>query len=228
VTAARVAFAAVVAALAVAAVPGGAGAANECAGIPRCIPVEGPWVSVPASGEVKFVLSCPQGKGVVAGTDGQASSIDIRATFDGILASPVSFGRTTHTAALFRALSAHHRPGAFKPFIGCIPAPSAVRNTIAAQVSPVGPPLDYVGRIIKLNPGFQRIVTLACPLGESLVDSWSATAFTTPKPPPPAVASAIAVTSKVVGGRVQLAITASEALPSGVRAEVQIGVRCAA
>jgi len=31
-----------------------AAAANECNGIPRCIPIEGPWVSVPPNGEVVF------------------------------------------------------------------------------------------------------------------------------------------------------------------------------
>ena len=42
---------ALLSALAAAAVPGGASAAGECNGIPRCIPVEGPWVAVPANGE---------------------------------------------------------------------------------------------------------------------------------------------------------------------------------
>ena len=32
----------------------------ECAGIPTCIDVPGPWVAVPASGEAKFLLDCPQ------------------------------------------------------------------------------------------------------------------------------------------------------------------------
>ena len=167
---------AVVAGLALAAVPGNslaAPAANECNGIPRCIPVEGPWVSVPANGEIVFALACPEGKGIVAGTDGQGSSLDIRATFDGILGSPVAFGRTTHTSALFRAVSAHHKPGSFKPFIGCIPSPSAVRNTIAAKVTPVGPPLDLVFKTVPLNAGAQKTLTLQCPSGETLVDTWN-------------------------------------------------------
>jgi hypothetical protein len=213
--------------LAVAAVPGTASAANECNGIPRCLPVEGPWVSVPAHGEVVFALSCPQGKGVVAGTDGQATSIDIRATFDGILGAPVAFGRTTHTAALFRAVSAHHRAGAFKPFLGCIPSPSSVRNTIAAKVTPVGPPLDLVFRMVPLNAGAQKTVLLGCPSGETLVDSWNATAFSGPAPPPPGVASAIRVRSTQVGAQVRVALSASEALPATARALVQVGVRCA-
>ncbi len=219
--------AAAVAALALAALAGPSLAANECNGIPRCIPVEGPWVSVPASGEVLFALACPQRKGIVAGTDGQASSLDVRVSFDGILGAPVAFGRTTNTVAMFRAVSAGHKGGSFKPFIGCIPAPSAVRNTIAAKVTPAGPPLELRFASVAVRPGFQRTVTLACPRGESLVDSWSSTAFDSQAPPPPALASAIRVQAREVGGKVQLALSVSEALPPNVHAQVQIGVRCA-
>jgi hypothetical protein len=220
---------AVVAGLALAAVPGNslaAPAANECNGIPRCIPIAGPWVAVPAHGEALFSLSCPGG-GVVAGTDGLGSTLDVRGYFDGILGSPVAFGRTTHNQALFRAVSAHHRPGYFKPFIGCIPAPSSVANTISTEVSPIGPPLDYVARSVIVNPGFQRTIVLSCPAGESLVDSWNSTAFDTPRPPPAGLASAVSVKTRIVGRRAQLFVTASEALPSGLRAQVQVGVRCA-
>jgi hypothetical protein len=213
--------------LAVAALPGVAGAADECNGIPRCIPVEGPWVAVPAAGEAKFMLQCPQGRGVIAGTDAQASTPDVRATFDGILGSPVSFGRTTNSTVLFRAVSAHHRQGLFKPFIGCIPSPTSVRNTIATKASPLGAPLDLRAVTLKLTPGLQRKVTIACPTGESLVDSWNATAFTSTAAPSPALAAAVHVSSRIVKGHAVLAIAASEALPRGARAVLQIGVRCA-
>ena len=156
---------ALVAVLAVAAVPGLAGAAGECNGIPRCIPVEGPWVSVPATGEAKFLLQCPQGRGIVAGTDALANTQDVRASFDGILGSPVAFGRTTNSSALFRAVSAHHRAGLVKPFIGCIPSPTSVRNTIATKASPPGAPLDLRAVTLKLTPGFQRKVTLEVAVG---------------------------------------------------------------
>lgn len=222
-----VVLAALLGALAAAAVPGGAGAANECAGLPRCIPVEGPWVAVPATGEAKFMLQCPQGRGVIAGTDALASTQDVRATFDAILGSPVSFGRSTSTSALFRAVSAHHRAGLFKPFIGCIPAPTSVRNTIATKAMPLGAPLDLRAVTLKLTPGLQRTVTVACPSGESLVDSWNATAFLNASPPSPALASAVTVKSRIVRDRVRLTIFASEALPLGAQAELQIGVRCA-
>lgn len=223
----RVALLTVLAALALAAVPAGAGAANECSGIPKCIAVVGPWVAVPAQGEVDFVLGCPGGKGIVAGTDARGSSIDIRASFDAILGSPVAFGRSTHTSVLFRAVSARHRPGAFEPFVGCIPAPASVRNTIATEASPLGAPLDYVDRIIRVRAGFERVVTLSCPLGEALVDSWNATAFATERPAETGLAAAISVHTQISGARALMRVSASEALPAGAGAEVQVGVRCA-
>jgi len=224
----KILFAAVVAALAVAAIPGTSFAANECNGISRCIPVEGPWVAVPASGEVDYELGCPGGKGVVAGTDAEASSTDIRASFDAILGAPVAYGRSTATAVLFRVVSAHHKPGWFKPFIGCIPLPSSVRNTLASQASPLGAPLDYVARTIPVNPGFQRTVTLTCPTGESLVDSWSATASSLAKPPAAGFGNAILVQAKLGARQARLLVSVSETLPRGLGAQVQVGVRCAA
>jgi hypothetical protein len=220
-------FLAVVAALAFAAIPSTGLAANECNGIVKCIPVEGPWVQVPPSGEVDYELGCPGGKGVVAGTDAEASSTDIRATFDAILGAPVAYGRSTHSAVLFRAVSAHHRAGWFKPFVGCIPLPSSVRNTVAAQGSPLGAPLDYVARTISVRPGFQGTVTLTCPTGESLVDSWSATASSLTTPPRTAFGNAILVQTRLGASQAKLLVSVSETLPRGLGAQVQVGVRCA-
>jgi len=224
---ARLLLLVVLALAAAAALAGPAGAANECAGIPRCIPVTGPWVAVPAHGEVTFALECPQGRGIVGGTDAQASSLDVRATFDGIISSPVSFGRTTLSSAFFRAVSATHKPGAFKPYIGCIPAQNQITNTISSKITPVGPPLDLKAKLVPVNAGFQRRVSVACPAGEALVDSWSATAFTGAAPPAAGLAAAIRVQTTIAGHHATLAISVSEALPPTAGAEVQVGVRCA-
>lgn len=213
--------------LAAFAAPAEVGAANECNGIARCIPVEGPWVAVPANGEVEFELSCPQGKGVAAGTDAEASSQDIHATFDGILGAPIAFGRTTNSTIFFRAVAGRHRPGAFKPFIGCIPSQNQVQNTLATKPTPLGPPLDIRSALVPLRPGTQRTVTISCPVGEFLVDSWSATAFTTVAPPPLGLAAAVEVKTHIQGRKAVLAVSASEALPGGTGAELQVGVRCA-
>jgi len=224
----RAGLVALVGALAVLAVPATGRAANECAGIPRCISVSGPWVAVSSTGEAKFMLECPQSKGVVAGTDALATSVDIHASFDGILGSPVSYGRTTNSSAFFRAVSGFHRAGAFKPFIGCIPTPSSLRNTIAAKPSPIGPPLDLRATIARLVPGVIKTISVSCPKGEVLVDSWTATASTAAVAPAAELLSGIEVQAKVHGRSASASISASEALPATIGAEVQLGVRCAA
>jgi hypothetical protein len=213
--------------LAVAAIPARVGAANECSGIPRCIPVAGPWVAVAATGETRFALICPQGRGIIGGLDAKASSLDVRASFDGIVTAPVAFGRTTLASAFFRAVSATHKPGSFQPYIGCIPTQSQVSNTISSKITPLGPPLDLAVKLVPVNPGYQHSVTVRCRSGETLIDSWSATAFTTTAPPDPGFASAIHVKTRIVGTSATLAISVSEALPRTARAEVQVGVRCA-
>jgi hypothetical protein len=208
--------------------PARVSAANECSGIPKCIPVSGPWVSVPATGEVMFALQCPQNRGIIGGLDAQATSLDVRATFDGIIAAPVAFGRTTLSQAMFRAVSATHKPGSFKPFIGCIPTSGqAGANTISSKLTPVGPPLDLRMVFLKVTPGYRRTTTVGCPGGEALVDGWGTPAFTTTKPPDPKSAATIHVQTKVVGTHAVVAVTVSNALPRGAGAEVQVGVRCA-
>jgi hypothetical protein len=72
-------------------------------------------------------------------------------------------------------------------------------------------------------PGSVRRATLGCANGGHLVDSWDATAFSTPVPP--VFADTVTVERTVRKGQVAVKITASEALPRA--AIVQVGVRCA-
>src|SRR4029078_9136492 len=71
--------AATVLAAALAAVPT-AGATNECRGLNPCVPIAGPWVVVPAKGEVQYQLTCPKGY-VVAGTDAELTDPQIDLSF---------------------------------------------------------------------------------------------------------------------------------------------------
>jgi hypothetical protein len=201
---------------------GASAATVECAGIQTCIDVPGPWVAVPSSGEAKFLLDCPQRRGVVGGVDALASSRDVHVTFDGLLGGPVAPGRTTTRYAFFRAVSGHHQEGLFEPRIGCIPSGSGGPQTTAYTVTPAGVPLDLAAATMIVKPGTQRRATLGCANGEHLVDSWNATAFTNPVPP--VYADAVEVSRTEQHGRVVVRISASEALPRN--AIVQVGVSC--
>ena len=198
-------------------------ATTECAGIPTCIDVPGPWVAVPAQGEAKFLLDCPQRRGVVGGVDALASSRDIHVTFEGLLGGPVAPGRTTTRYAFFRAVSGHHREGLFQPRIGCIPSSAGGPQTTAYKISPAGPATDLAATTMLVRPGTVSHATLGCANGARLIESWDATAFANPVPP--VFTQAIDVVRTVRKGQVTIKITASEALPQ--RAFVQVGVRCA-
>jgi len=197
-------------------------ATGECAGIPTCIDVPGPWVAVPATGEAKFLLDCPQRRGVVGGVDALATSRDVHVTFDALLGGPVAPGRTTTRYAFFRAVSAHHHEGLFQPRIGCIPSSTGGPQTTAYVVTPAGPPLDLAAATMLVRPGTVKHATLGCANSEHLVDSWDATAFATPVPP--VFADAVQVVRTTRKGVVGVTITANEALPRA--AIVQVGVRC--
>lgn len=208
-----------------AALPATARAANECNGIPKCVAVPGPWVAVPATGEADYLLECPGGKGLVGGTDANVSSQHIYVTFDALPASPIGQGKSTNFEVLFRAESGNHRFGYFQPFLGCIPTQSSARDTTG--VVPLGPPLDLHASTAPIKPGAVGKTSVACPSGESLASTWTATAFQTQQPPTGDLAAAITVKAASAGVRASASVEASEALPPGSGALVQLGVKCA-
>jgi hypothetical protein len=218
--------AALVAAVAAcAALPAVARGANECAGLPRCVAVPGPWVAVPASGQTDYMLECPGGKGIVGGTDAAVSSQAIAVSFDGILGSPIAIGRTTHSQVLFRAVSSDGSPGFFEPFLGCIPTQGSSRATTGVA-APLGPPLDLYAAEIAVVAGKAARGSLRCPLGERLAESWASIAFATGSPPPASEVGAITVHTVTHGGVVSAVVTAPASLPAAAGAHVQLGVGC--
>jgi len=132
---------------------------------------------------------------------------------------------TTGRFILFRGVSGHHQLGLFEPRIGCTPPPSGGPQTTAFQLTPAGGPLSIAATTLRVSPGTVRNLTLGCVHGQSLVDSWAATAF--PQPVSPAFADAVHVERTIRGGQVSVKIVASETLPRAAHALVQIGVRCA-
>lgn len=217
------------AALAVAAAQAPAGGAtNECRGITACIRVPGPWVVVPPRGAVQYLLTCPGGKSVVGGLDAQATSRDVRVSFDGRLGAPVQPGVTTTRYALFRAVSLARRAQAFQPLLGCVPTlGGGGRSTVSARVTPTGPSLELRSRIVVIGPGEARFSRVACTPDEKLVGAWHAVAFRTQQPPDLANAVRVRAAHVVVGKKVVVTAAASDGLSIDVHAIVQVGAECA-
>lgn len=222
-------LAAVVAGLAVAAAtaPVG-GATNECNNIQQCIRVPGPWVVVPAHGKAQYLLSCPKGGSVVGGLDAQVTSRDVHVSFDGRLSAPVSPGQTTTHYALFHAVSTSAKVQVFQPLLGCIPTQGGGgRSTVSARVSEPGQPLEYRSRIIVIGPGDVKFARVSCLPSEQVVGAWHAVAFRTKAPPDLAGARLVSARHTIVGKRVVVTASSTDALSVDAHAIVQAGAECA-
>jgi len=225
----RATFAALVAALAVAAAlaPAG-GATNECHGIQACIRVVGPWVVVPAQGRAAYLLACPAGRAVVGGLDAQVTTREVRVEFVARLGAPVQPGVTTTRYALFRAVSLSKRAQAFQPLLGCVPVQGGGgRSTVSARVSPPGQAVEYRAHVTILSLGSVGFSAVSCQGHEGLVGSWRALAFRAKRPPPLANAARVQSTVAVVGKKVVVTATASDGLSIDAHAVVQAGAECA-
>lgn len=217
-----IAFVALVAC--VAASPGGA--AQECHGLQVCIPVHGPWVVAHKNTETPFLLSCGK-HGVVGGLDAVATSSAVRVGFDGRIGAPVQPGVTTTGSAIFRGTVAGNAIGAFQPWLGCVPASGGGgRSTLSAR-SKAGPALDPHARLLIVEPGAVKSLSVACLEGEQLVGGWDALAFRTTKPPPLADAGLVHITRVIAGRRVHITVSATDNLSIDDHAVVQVGAECA-
>ena len=214
---------------------------KECSSVPSCVSVTGPWVVVPAHGEVTYLVSCPNRiKFLTGGTDAQASSDDIRVWWDGPLGAPL--GTPLHresptsnagTVLLFHAVSNDGRMGSFQPSLGCIKLQDLTkRSTLSARVVAAGPAvtpsaaLDLRAKQVLLGPGLTLTAKSSCVRKEKIVGSWYSLAFETPKPPDLSHVGAVSVETRVRDNAVVAVIRTQDSLPEPPQAEVQVGAMC--
>lgn len=109
---------------------------HQCAKLPYCYGITGPWIVVPAHGEATFLFGCParaKGKYLLAGTDSLASSSNVRVWWDGELGAPIGQQRVGSTL-LFHATTNNGKQGSFQPVLGCINLVQAgKRSTVSAR-----------------------------------------------------------------------------------------------
>ena len=167
-------------------------AADECRGLQVCIPVSGPWVTIPASTAAdgapsrSWYVKCPKGS-IVGGVDARLTSRAIEMSFSGRLGSPVNPGVTTTSEVVFTGTYSGQksRPAAFRPFVGCIPTAGGGRvPTVTAAPAAFKPtsPTQLRVRTVSFTRRIER-VTNRCPAGERLVSFTHAVAFSSPKEP---------------------------------------------
>jgi hypothetical protein len=209
---------------------GSLSAADECRGLPVCIPVRGPWVVIPAPSPRQpypassWRLVCPQG--VVGGLDARLTGRAIDVTFAGLLGSPVGPGVTTEREVVVsgRYTGQARRPSAFKPSIGCIPAGGGRVPTARVAVRP-GRPTLVRARTAALVAGRPLAVAHRCLPGERLIASSQAVGLASRLPPSPAQLAAVRSTIRRQGEGVLARARLAPSL-AGVRAQLQVLVVC--
>lgn len=225
----RLVLAAAVLVCAVAASAQGAGATNECRGLPICVRVHGPWVVVTARTPAQFQLSCPRGF-IVAGLDAELSARAIDLDFPGLLGSPVGPGTTTSRSAVFRAVytGASARTTVFRPHLGCIPAAGGGAGPVPFRrpqaVFPPGQPTMRRVRTVTIRPGNVRAIA-ACGAGERLISGWHGVGFYTASAPSVALIRSVTTAHVVNGDRVEARARAGAGI-RGVRTVLQAGAVC--
>jgi hypothetical protein len=219
---------AIAAALAVHAVPGQA--ADECASLPVCIPVAGPWVAIPApqggASTATWRLKCPQG--VVGGVDARASEKAVAVDFSGLIGSPVNPGITTRESLLFKGTYAGlvHRATSYEPFIGCIPGGGGGPRTPVAYAVKPGTPITVRVATLRVVEGTLVRTTFACRAGERLLHATHSVGLYTAGVPSVAELAALRVVEVRRGAKILVSAT-RRGIPKDVRAEVQIQAECA-
>ena len=212
-------------------------AGTECEGLPECIRVIGPWVSVPA-GPVPtyFRVQCPGRGQTVGGLDAdlpRGGGVDV--SFLGALGGPVGPGVTTGREIVFVAFATLPRAVTFRPLLGCIPAAGAggrsrtayePTRTLSAVTRPaaVGPVLTRRVKTVRLREGARQSVSYACRSSERLLAFSTAIAFRTREAPSVARLASIRATGRRVGDRVVATVRGRP--PAGVGVELQIHAVC--
>ena len=209
-------------------------AADECRGLPVCIPVAGPWVVIPpGDADARFPqrswrMKCPEGS-IVGGVDARLTHRAVDMTFSGLLGSPVNPGITTREEVVFTGTytGSASRPTGFRPFVGCVPTAGGGRIPTALQspsaVKPGRPTRLRVRTVSFVNA--VAGVTHGCNRGERLVSSTHAVAFRSRREP--SVTQLAGVQSELVLRAGQgCARDETPGAARGLRAKLQIQAVC--
>jgi hypothetical protein len=210
--------------------------ANECRGLPVCVPIAGPWVVVPArSGSqparVEYLLSCPRGF-IVAGTDALVADRRTDVSIRGEPGSPVAPGVTVGRDVLFTAVytGSARAPTSFRPFLGCVPttggggrSQTVYKPRSLYALHPTRPLVREVA-IGRLAPGSTRVVVARCRAGGRLLGGSHAVGFYSRSEPGSGLLGGVSAQQTVGGGRVVARVRLAS--PSAPRAEIQVHALC--
>lgn len=216
---------------------GEARAADECRGLQTCLPVEGPWVAIPApqgggSATAVWQLKCPLRGYIVAGIDARVGDRTIDVSIRGENGAPVGPGVTTGAEVLFTAVYTGGAPKrtAFRPYIGCIPTSGggARGETAVRRLAAFAPARPLDRRVVErgLAPGGTVRVVSRCPAGTRLLGSDASFGFRLPSEPSASLLDAVRVRRTVAGRTVTAVATVAASVPRRVPVRLQVHALC--
>lgn len=206
---------------------GSALAAGECKGLQVCLPVEGPWVVVPANGVVNWDLRCPRRGYIVAGTDARVSDRALDVSFRAETGSPIGPGTSSTGSAFFTARYAGVRAvrSFFKPFAGCIPTSGGGSRGLTAFTP--GRPLRLVVGSSRVLPGRSGVAVARCAAGSRLLDATHAVGFVGRRQPPPTLLTNVTTSQTARGLAVTVRARYAPTTDGFFPAELQVIAYCA-
>jgi hypothetical protein len=217
--------------------PADALAADECRGLQTCLPVPGPWVSIPApargaASTVVWQLRCPLRGYIVAGVDARVSDRTIDVSYRAENGAPVSPGVTTRREIVFTAVYTGGVPRrtSFQPFIGCVPTTGGgARGETAVKRAAAFPPVNPIDRRVvtrRLVAGAATRVVGICPAGTRLLGAEHAVGFRVNDPPGSTLLDAVRTRQSVAGRRVTVTATLAPSVPPRLPVQLQVHALC--
>jgi hypothetical protein len=233
-------LAAAVAAAACAAALGvtSARAADECKGLPVCLPVPGPWVAIPApptQGGISttvWEMRCPLRGYTIAGIDARVSDRAIDVSIRGENGAPVGPGVTVGARVVFTAVytGGERRATSFQPFVGCVPTSGGgARGETSVKRASAFPPTKPIDRRVtrkRLVSGGSTRVVGRCPAGSRLLAADHAYAFGSPTEPGATLLSAVRIRRTAAGRAVTALARVAASVPRGLPVEFQLHALC--
>ena len=190
-------------------------APRPCVGFTACTTVLGPWVTSPAGGGDAWEVACPTGR-YAEGAD---------AVFDDYAARWVGAQTNSNIGpGLNDLLTFGAFPGQpqikYRPGVGCLASGATVGAAGLARR------IRTVVKRVRVRPGVELRVRLACRRGERLMHSGSGVGFFTRRPPSDRVVAALAHRHRRSGRFTRTVATGPAGVGDDERVELHVVLQC--
>jgi hypothetical protein len=196
-------------------------APRPCAVFTSCTAVLGPWVTVPASGQDEWDLTCPAGR-YAEGADAVFNDYAVRGV-----------GAQTNSnlgPGLGDLLTFGVFPGQpqviYKPGVGCLANGSTAGEAAFQRATGHARRVRTLVRRVRIRPGADLRVRLACRRGERLMHSGSGVGFFTRRPPSDRIVAALSHRHRRTGRITRTVATGPAGVGDDERVELHVIAHC--